>query len=87
MISAIKHGVCRDGARHSVLLVRQNPERVQRLVAGGSGHGGAVQWYRWVRNRVTDLKEVSSTAMAAQIAGEPEKSKRYTFGRNTKTAN
>ena len=62
-------------------LVRQNPERVQRLVAGDSGHGGAVQWYRWVRNSATDLKQVTSTAMAAQIAGEPEKTESCHFGR------
>ena len=55
-----------------MIFVRQKSRRTPRLTAGGSGHGGASQGYGWVRNNLVDPMEVTSPAVAAQIAGEPE---------------
>ena len=43
-----------------------------RLVAGGSGHGGATRGHRRVPNSDADPMVRVSPAAAAQIAGEPE---------------
>lgn len=53
--------------------VRQKAQWTKWLATGDWSLAGANRRHEWVRNNLADPMEVTSPAVAAQIAGEPEK--------------